>query len=344
MGGGDCPFQTVVADESTRLKGYRIKQGGSRARAIGTVAHTQVKHWVNLTGTPAPNGLKDVWGPQWFVDAGRALGLSYDAFLQRWFYSAPNRSGYSAILPHAHAQAEIEDLMKPTTLAIDARDWFDIKDPIAVDVWVDLPQRAKEHFGTMSKRFFMDVREGRIMAPTAGVKSLKLMQLANGAVYYDSGQWSWIHDAKIEALKSIVEEAGGAPVLVAYQWKSDLDRLVDVFPDARVVTSKDKTFEADWNAGRVQLAFAHPKSAGHGNNWQHGGNILVYFGQDWNYEDFAQILERIGPTRQMQSGYDRPVFVYHILARGTLDQYVKHGRENKLAPMESIMNAMNGLA
>jgi SNF2 family DNA or RNA helicase len=340
---GAWPFATVVPDESTRLKGFRTQQGAARAGALRHVAHHRVKNWINLTGLPAPNGLRDLWGPQWFVDGGASLGLSFDAFEQRWFYTKPNRQGYSQIFPHVFAQAQIEAAIKPTTLAIDAKDWFDLREPITTDVWVDLPAKAHEHFNTMSKRFFMDVKEGRIMAATAGVKSLKLMQLANGAVYYDTGEWTWVHDEKIDALESIVEEANGAPVLLAYQWKSDLARLVEAFPTARVVTSKDMTFEDDWNAGRVRLALVHPKSAGHGNNWQVGGNILVYFGQDWNLEDYAQILERIGPTRQMQAGLDRPVFVYHIMARGTLDAHVRYGREHKLTPIQSIMRAMSDL-
>jgi SNF2 family DNA or RNA helicase len=114
------------------------------------------------------------------------------------------------------------------------------------------------------------------------------------------------------------------------------------FPKLRVLEHTDKTVERDWNAGGIPLLAAHPKSAGHGLNLQHGGNILVYFGQDWNLEDFDQILERIGPTRQRQSGYKRAVFVYHILARGTLDAAVKARRATKVAVVDALMDAMKG--
>jgi SNF2 family DNA or RNA helicase len=193
----------------------------------------------------------------------------------------------------------------------------------------------------MERDFFTDMAAGRVTAPTSAVKSNKLLQLANGAIYHEDQKWSWTHDEKIEAAKSVVEEAGGAPVLIAYQFQSDLQRLQEAFPKAR--TLKDKQAEYDWNAGRIPVLLAHPKSAGHGLNLQHGGNILVYFGQDWNLEDNLQILERIGPTRQMQSGYDRPVFVYNILARNTMDSVVRQRRDHKLTVMDSLMQAMKDL-
>lgn len=342
--GAKWPYRTVIADESTRLKSFRLRQGSKRAQALSKVAHKHTDRWINLTGLPAPNGLKDLWGQQWFIDGGRALGLSHDAFMQRWFYRAPKGDGkYQELLPHRHAQKEIEDAMRPTTMALDPRDWMDIKAPIETDVWVTLPPAARAQFQTMAKQFFADMVEGRVTASTSAVKSNKLLQLANGAIYYEENRWSWVHDEKIAALESIIEEAGGAPVLVAYSFRSDLERLRKAFPASRVLERTDESVVHDWNAGRVPLLFAHPKSAGHGLNLQHGGNILVYFGQDWNLEDHEQILERLGPTRQKQSGYDRPVYVYYIMARETLDATVRSRRDGKLAVVTALMQALKGL-
>jgi SNF2 family DNA or RNA helicase len=334
------PFRTVVADESTRLKGFRLNQGTKRASALAQVAHARVKNWINLTGLPAPNGLMDLWGQQWFVDGGLALGRSFTAFRNRWFYPSPRGGQWVDWLPLPNAQREIEARMRATTMAIDARDWFDLKEPIVEDIWVELPPGARAKYRQMADDFFTQLEHGLVQAPNAAVKSGKLLQLANGAAYHEDGSWSWVHDEKIEAVRSIVEEAAGAPVLVAYQFRSDLERLRKAFPRSRVLDRADKTAEADWNAGRIGVLFAHPKSAGHGLNLQHGGNILVYFGQDWNLEDYDQILERIGPTRQMQSGYDRNVFVYHVLARNTLDAAVRARRDAKTSVMETLLAAM----
>lgn len=337
---GHWPYRTVIADESTRLKSYRVTQGSVRARAIAKVAHKRVSHWVNLSGLAAPNGVRDLWGQQWFIDGGAALGRSFSAFEQRWFYSQPSRQGFTQSLPFAHAQAEIQALMKPTTLAIDAKDWFTLSEPIVTDVWVDLPAPAARKYREMERYLYTELERGVVNAANAGVKVGKLLQFANGAVYHEDHSWSHVHDEKIEALKSVIAEAAGAPVLVAYQYRSDLERLVAAFPKARVLDRNDKTIEQDWNSGGVDLMLAHPKSAGHGLNLQHGGNILVYFGQGWDLEDFEQILERIGPVRQMQAGLNRPVWVYHIKARGTQDVRAQAVRDGKMSVMDALTDAM----
>lgn len=336
------PFSVVVCDESTRIKSYRTRQGGARAAALARVAHTRTKYWVNLTGTPAPNGLKDLWGQQWFVDGGVALGRSYSAFMNRWFMKAPAAGQFAPMIPQVFAQRQIEALLKPTTMSVNAADWFDLTAPVVADVWVDLPDAAHRQYKTMERRFFTELSDSVRVAPTSAVKSNCCLQLANGALYRKDHSWDWVHDEKIDALRSIVEEAAGESILCAYSFQSDLARLQEAFPKARVLASSDRTVVDDWNAGRVPLLLAHPKSAGHGLNLAAGGHILVYFGQDWNLEDFEQIAERIGPTRQAQLGRKTVVFHYHILARGTLDAAVKMRREGKLTVQQALMAAMKG--
>lgn len=338
--GDRWPFRTVIADEATRLKGFRTKQGTKRSNALSLIAHRHTKRWINLTGTPAPNGLTDLWGQQWFVDAGRALGNTYSAFEQRWFYTQ-DHGQHKKWVPFEHSFGQIVEAMKPTTLTIDAKDWFDVDEPIVNNLYVELPDQALRQYKQMERQFFTELERGTVTAATAGIKAQKLLQMASGAAYHEGGEtWSHVHDAKIPALESVIEEAAGAQVLVIYQFKHTLARLLKVFPTMRPIKRQDHTFEDDWNALKVPLACGHPASFGHGLSLQHGGNIIVYFDQTHDAEHYDQALERIGPIRQMQSGYDRPVYVHHILGKGTVDEDVLWKRSNKATLSEMFKHAM----
>lgn len=341
--GDKWPYETVVADESTKLKGFRLRQGGMRARALARVAHHQVKRFVQLTGTPAPNGLKDLWGQMWFLDKGERLGRTFDAFTTRWFTQNYNGFGYK---PRDNAQDEIQRVLSDICLTIRAKDWFDLKEPIVSTVYVDLPPKAREVYNAMEKEMFSELEGGgTVEAFNAAARTIKCLQMANGAVYVDKtdakpeSPWKAVHDLKIQALDEILEEAAGMPVLVAYHFKSDLARLQKAFPEGRVLDKSAQT-ERDWNAGKIPVLFAHPQSAGHGLNLQDGGNILVFFGHWWNLEERQQIAERIGPTRQLQSGHDRPVFIYNIVARDTVDEMVIERTESKRDVQDILLDAM----
>lgn len=353
--GDRWPFRTVVSDEATRLKSFRTRQGGVRAQALARVAHTKVKRFIELTGTPAPNGLKDTWGQMWFLDAGQRLGRSFAAFESRWFaYQRvqdavnPGRVDVqTVILPGA--QEQIHDLVRDLCLTVDAKDWFDLEEPIVRNVYVDLPTRARVHYREMEKELFTRIEGHGVEAFNAASRSLKCLQIASGAMYVDpladsddhprAKEWKEVHDAKLQALDSIVEEANGAPVLVAYHFRSDLARIRRAFPRAEVLDDDPNT-EARWNAGRIPILLAHPASAGHGLNLQHGGNTVVYFSHWWDLEQRMQILERIGPVRQKQSSYERPVWVYNIIARDTMDEQVIARTESKRSVQDTLLEAM----
>lgn len=335
------PFKTIVADEVTKLKGFRTRQGTKRAKALAEVAHKKVDRWIGLTGTPAPNGLKDLWGPMWFVDGGERLGKSYSAFTDRWFRKSYDGFGLD---PLECAQKEIQSAMSDVCLSLDAKDYFDLKEPIRNRIVVDLPYKARQQYRDMEKKMFLEL-EGHlgpteIEALNAASKTQKCLQIANGAIYTDESKaWQEIHDAKLQALDDVIEEAGGNPVLVAYHFRHDLDRLRRAFPQGHVLDSSPDTIR-DWNLGRIPVLFAHPASAGHGLNLQDGGNILVFFSVNWNLEEHQQIIERIGPTRQMQAGHDRPVFIHYILAHDTMDFDVLERLESKASVQEILMKAM----
>lgn len=337
--GDHWPFTTVVADESTRLKGLRTTQGAVRAQALYNYAHVRVERWLNLTATPTANGLLDLWGPQCFVDGGSALGRSYAAYEQRWFYrKAADKSPYAKLVPFPHSQKEIEERLKPTTLSIRTEDWFDIAKPIEHRIYVELPAKARAEYRRMQRELIAYINETPITAANAAVKSGKLMQLANGAIYKSENAFEIAHDEKLDALESIVTETMKANLMVVYHYVSDLKRIKKRFP--RAVEIREKDAITRWNKGEIQMLLVHPRSAGHGLNLQHGGHHICYFGVDWNLEEHVQVLERIGPVRQMQSGYKRSVYVYYIIARATIDELVLARQESKRDMMEALLEAL----
>lgn len=332
------PYRIVVVDEATKLKGFRLRQGTARAKALGRVAHSKIKRLVLLTGTPSPNGLADLWGQMWFVDKGHRLGRTYDDFRMRWFEKSYD--GYS-VTAKDHAQAQIQRALADVCITIDAKDWFDLREPIVNNIYVDLPAKARALYEDMEKRMFMELEEHAVEAFGAAARTVKCLQIANGAAYVgDYGQeWREIHDEKLAALDEVIEEACGVPVLVSYQFKSDLARLQKAFPDGILLSTDEGLRRAQRGEGRVW--FGHPASMGHGvDGLQNHCNILVFFGLDWNLENRLQIIERVGPTRQMQAGKDRPVFIHNILARGTVDEMVLERVNTKRAVQDILLDAM----
>lgn len=337
--GDRWPFGMIVADESTRLKGFRTRQGGKRAKALSKVAFRSPR-FVGLSGTPVSNGIIDIWGQAYFCDQGARLMRTFRAFTNRWFRSVQVGQDFRAIklVPHEHSQGEIEDKLSDICLSLNAKDHFDLKDPIVNILRVTLPPAAEKMYREMEREMYIELHD--VEAVNAASKTIKCLQLANGAIYTDDkGAWAPVHDMKLQALESIIEEAAGAAILVAYNFKSDLARLTQRFPQAKVL-GKDPQIITDWNAGKIPLLFLHPKSAGHGLSLQHGGNILVFFGIDWNLEERLQVIERIGPVRQLQSGYDRPVFIHYIIAEKTIDEVVLARVDEKKTVLDSLMEAM----
>lgn len=331
------PFRQVIADESDRLKGFRVSQGGKRAHSIARVAHTMVKRWVNLTGTPSPNGLKDLWGQTWYLDRGERLGKTYTAFMQRWFQKDWN--GYG-IKPLPYAEEQIHAALKDICLTVDPKDYFDLKEPIVIRVPVKLPEKARQLYKKLEKELFAQIEGEDIEVFNAAALTNKCLQLANGAVYTGSHpDWIGVHDEKIEALKSIQAESGGTPLLVAYSFKSDKARLLKAFKGS--VDLADSKGMAAFRAGEAPIGIAHPKSLGHGiDGLQSITNILVRFGHDWDMGARLQMLERIGPMRQIQAGLDRAVYVYDIVAKDTIDEDVIAAHAGKRSVQDALLLAM----
>jgi SNF2 family DNA or RNA helicase len=342
------PFKIVIADEARRLAGFRgswrvnehgtrwlqtAGPGGVRSKALAAIAE-HVGRWINLTGTPATNGLKDLWGQNWFCDFGERLGDSYGDYMKRWFYENP----YSRVveLRHPSCEAEIYDKLKDVSLALRAEDWFDIKQPLVMRREVELPPAARALYDTMERDFFVQIGEREINAVNAAVLSSKLLQIASGAVYGAEKSVSHIHDAKIEELRSIVNELG-EPLLVAYWFKFEIPMLKKAFPEMRVFQGESE--EKAWNKGEIPLMAVHPASAGHGTNLQFGGRAMVHFTHTWDLELRMQVSERIGPTRQVQAGFSRNTIHYNIVAKDTLDDVVLARLDSKKSIQDALMEA-----
>lgn len=345
--GGKWPFSMIVADESTRLKSFRPGGKTVRARALAQVAFRS-KRFVELTGTPAPNGLLDLYGQMYFLDRGERLGRSFGAYTGRYF--RPVKVGRSPFAvryePMEWAQDAIQEKLTDISLSLDAADYFPIEKPICAQIPVELPPDARAAYDKMQKDFFVELEGKEITAVNAAALSAKCLQAASGVMYHDNAPeiscavpYVTLHDAKIEALKSIIAEANGAPVLVAYHWKADAIRIKNAIPEAKLLDKNPDTIKK-WNAGKIPVLLAHPASAGHGLNLQDGGNILVFFSLWWNLEYYQQIIERIGPTRQLQAGHPRSVFIYHIIAQNTLDETVLARMETKREIQDLLLERM----
>lgn len=330
------PFKTVICDESVKLKSFRTRQGGKRAQALAARAKF-TKYWFNLTGEPAPNGLQDLWGPQWFIDFGDALEPSYTKYTDKYFTKGYN--GFSLdLLPGA--DKEIAEKIKPSSITIRAEDYFQLDKPVIVKRNVALSYKAIEGYKKLERELFADLLSGRITATNAADKTMKCLQYASGAVYTPNSSTGWdeVHDEKLDALDSIIAEANGEPIVVAYHFKSDLARIVKRFPEAVILKSKKD--EDNWNSGKIQILLAHPMSAGHGLNLQYGGRRLVFFTHWWALDPHNQIIERLGPMRQFQAGLKRLVYIYYIVASETIDELVIGRRDSKRDVQELLKEYM----
>jgi len=361
--GDEWRWNMVIPDESTKLKSLRIdirksektgklskrKSGGSsRAYALAATSHQKVRYWFNMTGTPAPNGLVDLWGQHWYIDGGATLGRSFTAFKERWFNAIKSSDNAFEVLykPTPWADAEIKELMRPRTIALNARDYMQLPDTVYNKIPVRLNAKSRELYKQMEKEFFIELVGHEIEAFNAGSKSMKLRQLASGAVYTkpdpgnDTAPWLPVHDEKIDALRDLVSELNGEPLLVTYQFRSDLARLLEAFPNGRYFDDNPKTL-AEFRAGRIPQLFIHPASGGHGiDGMQDVCNHIAFFSQTWNLEEFEQVIERIGNVRQVSAGYFRNTFVHLLIAERTIEEEMVERTETKASVQDSLKLAM----
>jgi len=334
----DFDFDVIVCDESTKLKSFRTKQGSKRARLLSRVAF-KADRFIALTGTPSPNGLLDLWGQIYFLDKGAALGNSYSKYRNDYFNCKQVGRDANAVKYWAKNPDSIADKIKPVVLTLRSEDYFELTKPIIVNVPVKLPRKVKELYREFEKELLVELESGdNLVAHNAAALSMKCLQVAAGAVYNYDG-YEVLHDEKLSALESIVDECNGDNLLVAYNFKSDVERIRKHFKHARVL-DKDPQTIIDWNAGLIPMLLLHPASGGHGLSLQHGGSRIVIFSPNWNLEEYQQVVERIGVVRQLQSGYNRNVFIYNIYAEKTIDEVVIERRESKRDIQELLLERL----
>jgi SNF2 family DNA or RNA helicase len=321
----DLPYDFVLIDESSSFRNPDAKRWLA-ARLVTSKA----RRVIDLTGQPAPNGLHQLWGQIALLDGGQRLGSSYSAFTDRWFDSNPyDRS----IVAKDHAEAAITERLKDICFTLRSEDHLELPPISYNDIKLDISEEEFEQYKTLERDAILEVAGEEITAFNAAALAGKLLQYANGAVYVEDKRFHVFHDAKIEALKDIVDQAQAQPVLVAYNYKSDLARLKEAFPEGRVLDS-DASID-DWNAGKIAVAFGQPQSIGVGLNLQKGGSIIVWFGLTWDLEMYLQFNKRI-----WRSGQERAVVVHHLLVANTIDETVVKALRMKDATQNRLLDAM----
>jgi SNF2 family DNA or RNA helicase len=281
-----------------------------------------------LTGTPTPNGMLDIWSQYYLLDQGKRLGTAFTGYRSRWFEGDYMGFKY-AIRPGSfdHITEKIRDI----TISMKTEDFSDMPDVVYNTITVKLPPKVMKQYKDFEKSMILD--EHDIEAVNSGVLTGKLLQLANGSVYNEDGEAIEIHDLKLEALDRVIEEAAGAPVLVAYSYQFDLAKLKKRYPHAEVV-GETPNLSKRWNNGEIQLLLAHPQSAGHGLNLQYGGCITVWYGLCWSLEYYQQLNKRLHRPGQLHT-----VFIHHIVAQGTMDMRVMEVLPQKDATQEAFIEA-----
>jgi hypothetical protein len=331
------PFKIVVADESSRLKGYRMNKGTQRAAALGKIAR-YTGRWVNLTGTPCPNGLQDLWGQMWFVDFGERLGRSYTAYLDSYF--SVNR--YSRKVSCApEMQTLIHSKVADRVLALRAADWLDIQTPQEIPMPISLPPTALSRYREMERQLFMELDSGtEIEAATAAVKSQKLLQMASGSVYDQDGTQHAIHDAKLDGLDDILDQIAPQPLLVSYWWQFDVPRILAWCAARKIPAAvyRGEKEMRDWNKGKLRVMLLHAQSA-FGLSLHERCHDVCFYSYYWSAELWQQMIERVGPARQAQAGFKRVVRVWTIQAQDTIEGLVIDSNRGKVSVEQAFKQA-----
>lgn len=343
-------FDTLVIDELTMMKDTRSQ----RHKAIKSVLDTFARRW-GLTGSPAPNGLLDLFGQVFCLDRGRSFGPYITHFRQKYFLPAWNGFGW---VIRRGAEEEIYDRLRPLVLRLEAGDYVDMPQLIENVIKFELPPAARRIYDALEDNFIARVGEHLITASNAAVASGKLRQVASGGLYLDPDvidifkkrplkpvagrDWALIHDEKTELLWDLVQELQGVPLLVAYDFKHDLERVRRKFGDdvpvigGETSTKRAAELEAEWNKGNLPLLLGHPQSIGHGLNLQQAGNQVCFYTPTYNLELHQQFINRV----QRQGSVHKQVFVHYLTARHTVDETIMLAIKTKARVQDLLLDAL----
>ena len=322
-------FDMAVIDELSSFKNHQSK----RFKAFMKV-RPKLKRIVGLTGTPASNGLMDLFAEFKLLDMGERLGRLIGQYRNAYF-QPDKRNGmvvYS-YKPLPDAEQRIYDKISDITISMKATDHLKMPELISAEYMVQLSENEKEKYDRLKKDLILSTDDNEVTAANAASLSNKLSQMANGAVYSDDGETVHIHDRKLDALEDIIESMNGRPLLVAYWFKHDLERIKKRFEIREIKSSEDIS---DWNSGKIPVALIHPASAGHGLNLQSGGSTLVWFGLTWSLELYQQTNARL--WRQGQTA--DTVVIQHIIAKSTIDEQIMKALKTKDTTQAALITAV----
>lgn len=328
VGQGNWDFDMIIIDELSSFKSHKAK----RFKALRKVRAKA--HWiVGLTGTPAPNGLIDLWAEIGILDMGQRLGRFIGAYRDRFFLpDKRSRDMVYSYKPKEGAEEQIYGLISDIAISMKAIDYLKMPECVYNRVEVNLSEKEYDLYRKLEKEMLLPFDDGDVDAVNAAGLSNKLLQMANGAVYDENGDVRLIHDRKLDVLEDLLEAANGKPVLAAYWYKHDKQRIQERFQAVELDTSED--FKK-WNNGKIPLAMIHPASAGHGLNLQAGGSTLIWFGLTWSLELYQQMNARL-----WRQGQKETVVIHHLIAKGTMDEQVFASLERKNTGQSALVDAV----
>ena len=327
-------FDMVVVDELSSFKNHQSK----RFRAMMKV-RPRVERIIGLTGTPSSNGLMDLWAEFKLLDMGKRLGRFIGQYRTRFFL--PDKRNGQVVFsykPLSGAEQEIYRLISDITISMKSTDHLQMPELVNSRYMVYLSEEEMQRYVSLKQDLILQLSDGEVTAANAAALSGKLSQMANGAVYTDTGETMAIHDRKLDALEDLIEAANGKPLLVAYWFRHDLERIMERLYKRKIPCSRLDTRESirRWNAGEIPVALIHPASAGHGLNLQTGGSTLVWFGLTWSLELYQQTVARL--WRQGQSA--ETVIIQHIIAKGTMDERIMKALSEKDTTQAALIDAV----
>ncbi len=331
FGGGSLPYEMCIVDESSKFK----NPSAVKSKVFKTIQPC-FKRIVILTGTPAPNGLIDIWFQIWMLDRGKRLGAYVTHYKDRFFnhVSKPG-SHFGKYLPTDTTKDQIYKLIQDIVISMEAPDYQKHKAPRFIDVPVILPDAVRKKYEQFERERVMELLESEVTAMTASVMSGKLLQFAGGAVYDDEKNVHEIHTETIDALEELVEQANGKPVLIAYTFKHELSRIMERLKRFEPVHFRNDQHLKDWNAGKIKVMVMHPASGGHGLNLQYGGHIAIWFSLNWSLELYQQWCARLP-----RPGQKHQVLIYRLIVKGTEYESVVKTLDKKDGVQRGLMEAV----
>lgn len=325
----EWPFDAVVIDELSSFKSIKAK----RFKDLKAI-RPRINRIIGLTGTPAPNGLEDLWAQIYLLDQGHRLYKTITQYRARYFDSyQADASGRQRYTEKTGAQDAVSAAISDLCVSMQASDYLELPDLVINPVWVVLDDKADRDYRKLEKEMLLALPEGEITVTSGATLSNKLLQLCNGAIYDEDKKVHNVHDCKMEALLEIVESLKGHNILLFYSFQHDRDRILRALPQCREL--KTVQDQKDWNDGKIEILLAHPASAAYGLNLQDGGNHMIWFGLNWSLELYQQAVKRLHRQGQKQK-----VIVHQLLVKGKRDEDVAKALDAKDDTQKALLDSL----